>query len=197
MASREGSVEEETAVALDEAVTGGNGEISDAEETGENNGKGQLHHEWALPDLVIIDGGKGQLSAAMEVMQELHLDIPTIGVAKEDHTQTSSLEEIYTPGASEPIILPRSSQGLYLVQRIRDEAHRFSITYHRKVRSERTFKSVLDEIPGIGPKRKQALLKHFGSVRAISSASIDELTALDGMTRDAAEKVKEYIGRLE
>ena len=84
-----------------------------------------------------------------------------------------------------------------MVQRIRDEAHRFSITYHRKVRSERTFKSVLDEIPGIGPKRKQALMKHFGSVRAISAASIDELAALDGMTHDAAEKVKEYIGRME
>ncbi|MBV9712299.1 MAG: excinuclease ABC subunit UvrC [Ktedonobacteraceae bacterium] len=194
---QEGSVEEETAVALDEALTGGSGEVGSPEEIAEINGKAQLHHEWAMPDLVIIDGGKGQLSAAMEVMQELHLDIPTIGVAKEDHTQTSSLEEIYTPGASEPIILPRSSQGLYLVQRIRDEAHRFSITYHRKVRSERTFKSVLDEIPGIGPKRKQALMKHFGSVRAISSASIDELAALNGMTRDAAEKVKEYIGRLE
>jgi excinuclease ABC subunit C len=196
-AIREGSVEEETAVALDEALTGGNGEIGITEEVSKDNGNTQLHHEWALPDLVIIDGGKGQLSAAMEVMQELHLDIPTIGVAKEDHTQTSSLEEIYTPGASEPIILPRSSQGLYMVQRIRDEAHRFSITYHRKLRSERTFKSVLDEIPGIGPKRKQALMKHFGSVRAISSASIDELAALDGMTHDAAEKVKEYIGRLE
>jgi excinuclease ABC subunit C len=84
-----------------------------------------------------------------------------------------------------------------MLQRIRDEAHRFGITYHRKVRSERTFTSVLDEIPGIGPKRKQALLKHFGSVRAISAASIDELAALDGMTRDAAEKVKEYIGRVE
>jgi excinuclease ABC subunit C len=84
-----------------------------------------------------------------------------------------------------------------MLQRIRDEAHRFGITYHRKVRSERTFKSVLDEIPGIGPKRKQALLKHFGSVRAISAASVDELAALEGMTRDAAEKVKEYIGRVE
>ena len=84
-----------------------------------------------------------------------------------------------------------------MVQRIRDEAHRFGITYHRKLRSDRTFKSVLDEIPGIGPKRKQALLKHFGSVKAISAANIDDLAALDGMTRDAAEKVKEYIGKLE
>jgi len=149
-----------------------------------------LQHDWAMPDLIIIDGGKGQLSAAMEVLQELHIDIPTVGLAKEN-------EEIFIPGSPDPIILPRSSQGLYLVQRIRDEAHRFGITYHRKLRSERTFKSVLDEIPGIGPKRKKALMKHFGSVRAISAASIDDLAALNGMSRDAAEKVKEYIGRIE
>jgi excinuclease ABC subunit C len=149
-----------------------------------------LQHDWAIPDLIIIDGGKGQLSAAMEVLQELHIDIPTVGLAKEN-------EEIFVPGSPDPIILPRSSQGLYMVQRIRDEAHRFGITYHRKLRSERTFKSVLDEIPGIGPKRKQALMKHYGTVRAISAASIDELAALNGMTRDAAEKVKEYIGRVE
>lgn len=149
-----------------------------------------LQHEWALPDLIIIDGGKGQLSAAMEVLQELHIDIPTVGLAKEN-------EEIFVPGSPDPIILPRSSQGLYMVQRVRDEAHRFGITYHRKLRSDRTFKSVLDEIPGIGPKRKQALMKHYGSVRAISAASIDDLASLNGMTRDAAERVKEYIGRIE
>jgi excinuclease ABC subunit C len=149
-----------------------------------------LQHNWAMPDLIIIDGGKGQLSAAMEVLQELHIDVPTVGLAKEN-------EEIFIQGSPDPVILPRSSQGLYMVQRIRDEAHRFGITYHRKLRSERTFKSVLDEIPGIGPKRKQALMKHYGSVRAISAASIDELAALNGMNRDAAEKVKEYIGRVE
>jgi excinuclease ABC subunit C len=150
----------------------------------------QLQHDWAMPDLIIIDGGKGQLSAGMEVLQELHIDVPTVGLAKEN-------EEIFTPGSPDPIILPRSSQALYMVQRIRDEAHRFGITYHRKLRSDRTFKSVLDEIPGIGPKRKKALMKHFGSIRAISAASIDDLAALDGMTRDAAEKVKEYTGRIE
>jgi len=162
-------------------------------ENGTGDGAGQdvqLQHDWAMPDLIIIDGGKGQLSAAMEVLQELHIDVPTVGLAKEN-------EEIFTPGSPDPIILPRSSQGLYLVQRIRDEAHRFGITYHRKLRSDRTFKSVLDEIPGIGPKRKKALMKHFGSIRAISAASIDDLAALDGMTRDAAEKVKEYTGRSE
>ena len=197
-AAQVGDVAEESAIALDEVESGGSGEIESGEVSA-SNGKerAQFRHEWAIPDLVIIDGGKGQLSAAMEVMQELHLDIPTIGIAKEDHTQSSTQEEIYTPGTPEPIILPRSSQGLYLLQRIRDEAHRFSITYHRKLRSERTFKSVLDEIPGIGPRRKQILMKHFGSVRAISAASLEELVALDGMTRDAAEKVKEYIGRLE
>jgi len=112
------------------------------------------------------------------------------GLAKEN-------EEIFIPGSPDPIILPRSSQALYLVQRIRDEANRFGITYHRKLRSDRTFKSVLDEIPSIGPKRKQALMKHYGSVRAMSAASVEDLAALDGMTRDAAEKVKEYIGHME
>src|SRR5258708_373143 len=149
-----------------------------------------LEHDWAMPDLIIIDGGKGQLSAAMEVLQELHIDVPTTGLAKEN-------EELFIPGSPDPIILPRTSQGLYMVQRIRDEAHRFGITYHRKLRSDRTFKSVLDEIPGIGPKRKQALMKRFGSVRAISAASLEELAGLDGMTKDSAEKVKEYIGRME
>src|SRR5260370_9675984 len=121
-----------------------------------------MHH------LIIVDGGKGQLSDAMEVVQELHIDIPTIGPAKEN-------EEIVVPGSPDPIILPRTSQGLYMVQRIRDEAHRFGITYHRKLRSDRTFKSVLDEIPGIGPKRKQALMKHFGSAKAISDETVDDL----------------------
>jgi excinuclease ABC subunit C len=159
----------------------------------------QLQHTWAIPDLIVIDGGKGHLHAALEVMKELQLDIPIIGFAKEEgsHSKLTTSDAIFVPGSPEPIILPRAAQSLYMLQRIRDEAHRFGITYHRKVRSERTFKSVLDEIPGIGPKRKQALLKHFGSVRAISSASIDDLAALDGMTRDAAEKVKEYIGRAE
>ncbi len=158
-----------------------------------------LQHDWAIPDLIVIDGGKGQLHAALAVMEELQLDIPIIGFAKDEgsHTKLTTSEAIFVPGSPEPLTLPRTSQSLYMLQRIRDEAHRFSITYHRKVRSERTFKSVLDEIPGIGPKRKQALLKHFGSVRAISNASIDDLAALDGMTRDAAAKIKEYIGRAE
>ena len=173
-------------------------ETTSADETDEQASSTQQHN-WTLPDLIIIDGGRAQLNAALEVMHEHQLDIPIIGLAKEEgsHTKLATGEQIFVPTSPEPILLPRNSQGLYLLQRIRDEAHRFGITYHRTLRSKKTFTSVLDEIPGIGPKRKQALMKHFGSLRAIAAASIDELTALDGMTRDAAEKVKEYIGKLE
>ncbi|HTI14052.1 MAG TPA: excinuclease ABC subunit UvrC [Dictyobacter sp.] len=177
----------------DDAATS---EQTDGQQTRKSS---QFHHDWAMPDLILIDGGKGQLNAALEVMQNLNINIPIVGVAKEEgsHTKLNTAEELYIPGAAEPIQLPRASQGLYLIQRIRDEAHRFGITYHRQLRSKRTFKSLLDEIPGIGPKRKQALMKHFGSVPAIRNASLEELSSLDGMTRDAAEKIKEYIGRME
>lgn len=148
----------------------------------------------ALPDLVIVDGGRPQLNAAMEVLSGLQIGVSTIGIAKEDHGSISTHEEIYLVEQPEPVVLPRGSQGLYLLQRIRDEAHRFAITYHREVRSKRTFKSVLDEIPGIGPKRKKALIRHFGSARAIAAASVEELAEVDGMTRDVAERVKEQIG---
>jgi excinuclease ABC subunit C len=148
----------------------------------------------ALPDLVVIDGGKGQVAAAQEALQILGVDVQVVGVAKEDHSSTSQHEELWLPFATEPLILPRGSQGLYLMQRIRDEAHRFAITYHRQVRSGRAFQSLLDEIPGIGPKRKKVLLRHYGSVRAISQASLEDLAALEGMTRDAAERIKEFIG---
>jgi excinuclease ABC subunit C len=151
----------------------------------------------AMPDLVIIDGGRGHLNADLAVLDELGIRVPVIGVAKEDHSATSQHEEIYLPHQPDPLILPRGSQGLYLIQRIRDEAHRFAITYHRQVRSTKTFASVLDEIPNIGPKRKKALLRHFGSVRAIAAASVDDLAGIEGMTRDAAERVKEYIGAKE
>ena len=195
---QERSVEEEATAVVDKTSGLRDGDEEGVELENEQAGE-QMQHDWALPDLIIIDGGKGQLNAAMEVMNGLKLDIPTIGVAKEEgsHTKLATAEEIYIPGSPDPIVLPRNSQGLYLLQRIRDEAHRFSITYHRKVRSERTFKSVLDEIPGIGPKRKKALMSHFGSVRAISAASVEDLAGLEGMTRDAAEKVKEFIGRIE
>lgn len=196
-AQQETMLDEEATAATDKVsqkVTGpgGNGEHGQSEVQ-----EPALQHDWTLPDLIIIDGGKAHLNAALEVLRELNLDIPVIGVAKEEgsHTKLATAEGIYLAGAPDPLLLPRNSQGLYLLQRIRDEAHRFGITYHRKLRTEKTFKSALDEIPGIGPKRKKALMQHFGSLRAISAASIDELVAIEGMTRDAAEKVKEFIGR--
>ena len=147
-----------------------------------------------LPDLVIVDGGRPQLNAAMEVIAALPVGVPVIGIAKEDHGKIGTYEEIYLVSQPDPLVLPRGSQGLYLLQRVRDEAHRFAITYHRQVRSKKTFKSVLDDIPGIGPKRKKALIRRFGSARAIAAATLDDLVAVDGMTRDAAERVLEHIG---
>lgn len=143
---------------------------------------------WAvLPDLIIIDGGKGQLSAAVEVMAEVKLaDIPIIGLAKQQ-------EEVFKPGAALGVMLPRESEGLHLLQRVRDEAHRFAIGYHRKLRSKRAFQGKLDEIPGIGPKRKAALLKHFGSLKKMREASVEALAAVPGMDRRAAQKLKELL----
>jgi excinuclease ABC subunit C len=141
----------------------------------------------ALPDLVIIDGGKGQLGAVLDVMREMGVKhIPTVGLAKQH-------EEIYVQDVSEPVVLPRNSQALYLVQRIRDEAHRFAITYHRGVRSKAGLQSTLDTIPGVGPKRKKALLQKFGSVKGIREASVEEIAATVGFTAALAEKVKAQV----
>ncbi|MDE3229776.1 MAG: excinuclease ABC subunit UvrC [Chloroflexota bacterium] len=148
----------------------------------------------AAPDLVIVDGGRPQLNAAVETLAALDVRIPVIGIAKENHGSISTYEEIYLMDRPEPLVLPRGSQGLYLLQRVRDEAHRFAITYHRNLRSARTFRSVLDEIPGIGPKRKKALVRQFGSARAIAAASVEDIAAVDGMSHDLAERVKEFIG---
>lgn len=148
--------------------------------TGEQDG-------WAQPDLVIVDGGRGQLSAAVDVMRDLAVaHIPAAGLAKQH-------EELFVKDVSEPIVLPRTSQALYLVQRIRDEAHRFAITYHRNVRQKAGIRSALDGVPGIGPKRKQALLRKFGSVARIREASPDDIAATPGFTRALAEKVREYL----
>jgi excinuclease ABC subunit C len=138
----------------------------------------------ALPGLVIIDGGKGQLSAAVDVMREMGVkEIPAVGLAKQH-------EEIYVQDVSEPVVLPRTSQALYLVQRIRDEAHRFAITYHRGVRGKVGFQSALDTIPGVGPKRKKALLRKFGSVKGVREATVDEVASTAGFTVKLAEQVK-------
>jgi len=143
---------------------------------------------WAiLPDLVLIDGGKGQLNAALAAISESGVSsVPTASLAKEN-------EEIFIPQRTEPIILPRSSPGLQLLQRLRDEAHRFAIGYYHRIRKRETFTSALDAIPGIGPRRKRALLKRFGSVQGIRQASEEELAATKGMTQSLAKRVKECL----
>ncbi len=141
----------------------------------------------AIPDLVLIDGGKGQLSAALEVMLELGLDdIPLASLAKEN-------EWLFVPHTPEPIILPRDSQALYLVQRLRDEAHRFAITYHRNLRSKSSLGSPLDLVSGIGPKRKRMLMRRFGSLKGIKEAALDEIAAVPGMTRSLAIRLKQTV----
>jgi excinuclease ABC subunit C len=143
---------------------------------------------WAiLPDLVLIDGGKGQLNAAREAMRQTGASsVPTASLAKEN-------EELFIPQKKEPIVLPKSSPALQLLQRLRDEAHRFALGYHQRVRKRETFASALDTIPGIGPRRKQALLRQFGSVKAIREAPVENLAAARGMTRRLAEKIKQYL----
>ncbi|MFQ5613872.1 MAG: excinuclease ABC subunit UvrC [Anaerolineae bacterium] len=144
------------------------------------------YNPWALlPNLIIIDGGKGQLNAALEVLDEFELRdaVPLVSLAKRE-------EEIFVPGRSTPILLPRNSQGLFLVQRIRDEAHRFAIGYNRQLRRKAGLASQLDAIPGIGPKRRKALLKAFGSIQAIREAEVDALAAVPGMNRKAAQELK-------
>jgi len=151
--------------------------------------KAQQDNAWALiPNLVVIDGGKGQLNAALEVLDEFDLRdaIPIIGLAKRE-------EEVFIPEQPEPIVLPRGSQGLFLLQRLRDETHRFGVTYHRNLRGKSAIRSSLDDIEGIGPKRRQALLRKFGSIKAMREASVDELAAVPGMNRRVAEQLKEQL----
>lgn len=135
-----------------------------------------------LPNLMLLDGGKGQLSAVRRIMRELGLEkIPTIALAKE-------FEHIFVEGKSSPIILPRNSPALKLLQRIRDEAHRFALAYHRTLRQKRTVKSLLDDVPGLGPKRKRLLLQHFGSIKRLKGASLEDLTAT-GLPKELAKRL--------
>ena len=142
----------------------------------------------AKPDLILIDGGKGQLSAVAEVMR-LNLGIHNIPLA----SLAKKREEIFMPHVSESILLPRNSNALFLVQQIRDEAHRFAITFHRKLRSDRSVASKLDLIPGIGPVRKKHLLKYFGSLSKIQAASVEEIKNIPGMSEKIANTIKEYV----
>ncbi len=138
-----------------------------------------------LPDLVLIDGGPEQLAFALRAMREAGANVPMFGLAKR-------LEEIYLPDRALPILLDRRSPALHLIQRIRDEAHRFAITHHRNLRGKENVHSQIEDIPGIGPARRKALLKHFHSLQAVRNASLEELTAVPGMTKPAAEAVLKW-----
>ena len=172
-------------------ASGSNGQSAETENgTNETVGSAKAKNEaWGIiPDLVIIDGGKGHLSAVLQVFLELGLmdTVPLSSLAKEN-------EELYVPHDPDPILLPRGSQGLFLVQRVRDEAHRFAITYHRQRRSKSAVKSAMDSVPGIGPKRKRMLLRRFGSLAGVREASLEELASVPGMTVRLAQKMKEHL----
>ncbi|MCY3800988.1 MAG: excinuclease ABC subunit UvrC [Chloroflexi bacterium] len=144
--------------------------------------------EWnSVPDLILIDGGKGQLSAALKAMYEVGVEgLPTAAIAKKR-------EELFLPGNPSPILLPASSDGLHLLQRIRDEAHRFAVSFHIRLRTKAGRRSILDEIPGIGPKRKRALYRKFGSLTRIREAGVEELASVKGMSKPAAMALKESL----
>jgi excinuclease ABC subunit C len=150
--------------------------------TGEEGNEEELR--WQLPDLVVIDGGKGQLSAAKEVLDELgYHDLAVVGLAKER-------EEIFLPDRDEPVMLPTTSPALYLMQRLRDEAHRFAITYHRSLRAKAATRSVFDDLPGVGPKRRAALLRVFGSAKRVREAPVEQVAAVPGIGLALAAKIK-------
>jgi excinuclease ABC subunit C len=139
------------------------------------------------PDLILIDGGKGQLAIACEVLDKYSMnDIPIIGLAKE-------FEEIFIPHSKNPIIIPKNNEGLHLLQRVRDEAHRFAVTYHRKLRSKAIEGSELDDIIGVGKTRKINLLKHFGDIKKIKKASVDEIANVKGLNKKVAKSIYNYF----
>jgi len=142
-------------------------------------------NSWPKPDLIILDGGKAQLSGGMAILEKLKLDISIVGLAKRE-------EEIFKPNERESIILPRTSLALYLLQRIRDEAHRFTLGYHQLLRKKRMTKSALEEIPGVGPKTRKKLLRSFGSINGIKEASLEKLTEAIG-SKKTAELLKSYF----
>jgi excinuclease ABC subunit C len=146
---------------------------------------GKFHYP---PQLLLVDGGKGQLSVAVRVLEELGLDdeIPVASLAKQ-------FEEVYLPGQSDPVRIPRQSEALYLLQRIRDEAHRFAITYHRQLRGNRMTKSVIDDIPGLGPTRKKRLMKELGGITAVKAADLATLKSLTWLPDSVAEAVHAKI----
>jgi excinuclease ABC subunit C len=160
--------------------------------------------EHDLPDLLVIDGGKGQLGVASAVLAELGIhELDLVSLAKDrvasDARGTEirrSEERVFVPNRKNPIVLPRNSTALFLLQRVRDEAHRFAITFHRELRSRERFRSLLDDVPGIGPQRRQRLLKRFGSVRRLAAADPEEVAAVPGIGLERAQDLLERLRSL-
>jgi excinuclease ABC subunit C len=165
--------------------------VSEPGDGGSQSGKRTRPGRFAYPpSLVVVDGGRGQLAVAERVLGEYGLSIPVIGLAKR-------LEEVYLPGQPEPLEISRGSEALFVLQHIRDEAHRFAITYHRAKRAKRALRSPLDDIPGVGPSRKKALLRRFGSLARLRSASVEEIQAMPGVGPALARTIHEHLHRLE
>ena len=142
------------------------------------------------PDLLVVDGGKPQLTAAMNQLEALGLDIPVCGLAKSD-------EEVFVPWDETPVVLPSGSASLYLIKQVRDESHRFAITFHRELRDKAMTVSVLDEVPGVGPKRKKAIMRHFGSMKKLRAASPQEIAEVKGVPEAVAEEIWQVLRAVE
>ncbi|MGE5227891.1 MAG: excinuclease ABC subunit UvrC, partial [Planctomycetaceae bacterium] len=154
-------------------------------EQGEEPGERKRRFSYP-PSLVVVDGGRGQLAQASKVLAELGLSIPHVGLAKR-------LEEVYFPEAPDPLLIPRGSEALFVLQHVRDEAHRFAVTYHRQKREKRALRSPLDDVPGVGPTRKKALLKRFGSLTRLRAATVEELAATPGVGPEVAAAVHAHL----
>jgi excinuclease ABC subunit C len=153
----------------------------------ERNEEGERKRRFSYPpSLVVVDGGRGQLAQASKVLAELGLSIPHVGLAKR-------LEEVYFPEAPDPLLIPRGSEALFVLQHVRDEAHRFAVTYHRQKREKRALRSPLDDVPGVGPTRKKALLKRFGSLTRLRAASVEDLAATPGVGPEVAGAVHAHL----
>jgi excinuclease ABC subunit C len=148
-----------------------------------------------LPDLIVVDGGKGQLGVALAVLKDLGIEgLDVIGLAKERGAAEKEEDRVYLPGRKDPVYLTRWPAALFLLQRIRDEAHRFAVAYHRKVKTKEDLQSLLDRIPGIGPVRRKAILVFFGDVRRVRAASVEDVQRVEGVGAETARRIHAFLG---